>query len=509
MTDAEPGISPAPPRTAVFVDYENLYYADKAAYGPHGLKRLAADLLSVARECGPVTLAKAIAPFDDIPGAADAFHQAGFDPLYSTGGQVKNAADLLVVQQLVSVEPQQGIGVVFLVSGDGGMLGAMREAQRRGLKVVVVACERALSAKLRNSADKVLSIGEVQAEAGRLLRGQSPGLGLEGLAAAARATVPPPPAAAGPSLQPGPQPGLRSGVEPNPPSSLPVPGSVFQTTPSALKVFARCPRQYRLIYVDGRPVPPNRHLFVGNCVHQALKDFFGLEPRKRTPAVLEDLLRRAWETSPERRQVFPEGSEAEEAEVGREVIAELRSFCRRTDFKAVPLNLEFFGRTEIGEGVLVTGKVDRLDAGSGPGRVVVIDYKTGRPPTAKPSLFDEFQLPLYAAMVSEARAETVEKVVLQYLRDSVRYEYYLGEADIRRAKERAGRLAQGIRGARDFPARENPLCPWCAFLEDCPARSRVLERLAARTTAADAAGAPTVAGGAGPTAAPKRGSLPF
>ncbi|MCL6581905.1 MAG: NYN domain-containing protein, partial [Firmicutes bacterium] len=139
-------------RTAVFVDFENVHYHDPKAYGPEGAKRFAEDLLTVAHECGPVVLAQAVAPWEALPGCAAALHDAGFDPVYCRGA-MKNEADLLVVQKLAGLDERTGVRVVFLVSGDGHMTGATREAQAAGLRVVVVSAASALSPKLKASAD--------------------------------------------------------------------------------------------------------------------------------------------------------------------------------------------------------------------------------------------------------------------------------------------------------------------------------------------------------------------
>lgn len=96
--------APAPgaqPRVAVFVDYENVYYADPRQFGAEGIRRLAEDLMLVAGQCGPVTVARAVAPFDRMPGAVAPFREAGFEAVIS-GGQLKNEADLAVVKELMS-----------------------------------------------------------------------------------------------------------------------------------------------------------------------------------------------------------------------------------------------------------------------------------------------------------------------------------------------------------------------------------------------------------------------
>lgn len=127
------------------------------------------------------------------------------------------------------------------------------------------------------------------------------------------------------------------------------------TSPSALKLYAQCPRRYRLVHLDRRREPPTPHLYVGNVVHQALREFFDLPLTDRKWAALELALRRAWAAGPERAQVFPRT--ADEARAGVEALAHLKRFFEQADTKARPFALEVFLMTEVGEGVMVRGKV--------------------------------------------------------------------------------------------------------------------------------------------------------
>jgi len=236
----------------------------------------------------------------------------------------------------------------------------------------------------------------------------------------------------------------------------------------------RCPRRYRLLYVERREEPPNAAGFVGTVVHQALKDFFTLGPRDRSREALEAALRRAWARSPERTEVFTD--ETQEAEAGREALADLRAFFTKVDRRVVPFGLEVFLTTSVGEGVTVRGKVDRIDEVPGTGNLVVIDYKTGRVPPQRPNLIDDFQLALYQAMVDEAYSRTVEKVVLHYLKGNVTFEFEMEADDVERAKARALDLALRATGDREFIPKVSALCRFCSFIDECPKRAEVEAR---------------------------------
>ncbi|MCL6581995.1 MAG: PD-(D/E)XK nuclease family protein, partial [Firmicutes bacterium] len=232
-------------------------------------------------------------------------------------------------------------------------------------------------------------------------------------------------------------------------------------------------RRYRLLHVERREEPPSVASFVGTVVHQALKSFFRLKPADRSWEALERTLRRAWAAAA-REEVF--ASREEEASAGRQALADLKAFYTAADRRVVPFELEVFLSTQLGEGVTVRGKVDRIDRVPGKEGLVLIDYKTGRVPVQKPNLIDEFQLPLYQAMVTEAYSRPVEKVVLLYIKGNTQFEFRLQAPDIDRAKAHALDLARRIAADNEFAARPGPLCRFCSFLADCPGRADIEAR---------------------------------
>lgn len=485
----------APPRTrtAVLVDYENVYFEDKKAYGGANARGLADALMLVASRCGSVTMARAYAPFANHPAAAKSFHDAGFEPVYC--GDVKGAADLRLVEDLAVAGGQEGVGLVFLATGDRDMLEALRKAQERGARVAVVSCsERALSPKMKAAADKVFLAAELMAEAARFREGKPGKLGLERLIQTQPAT-PAQPVPARPEKEPPPRSApakeLPGAAAAGGPSGLTGAGEStgftagpgeFRTSSSALKTYSECPRRYRLVHLEKRREPARPETFAGECVHRALKKFYDLKPAERTLEALDKALRWAWGATRGRREAFPPGRRAEEAAKGIEVVGLLKTYFRQRDVRAVaPVATEVFLTTSVGDGVTITGRIDRVDELPRTGELLVIDYKTGKVPGPRPALTTEFQLPLYYAMVVEAYARPVKGVVLDYLAGPEKYEYYPRAEDVQRAKEKVASLVARIRSDREFAPRVSALCGFCPFLPECPARGDYEKRASGGT----------------------------
>jgi len=480
--------NPRERRTAVVVDFENVYWADRRTFSDEReVEKLARALSEVAEHCGPLTMRKVYAPFDRFPRVMAVFTDAGYDCV--TCGTKENAADLKLIADLAGLTASQDVGLVFLVSGDGDMLDAIEHAQKQGARVVVISCSRReLAATTRAAADKVLLLPEIYAEARRIRKGNPTKLNLKDLvphtphgetldeALSAAGGEEGGRVAGGLARRDAgarPRPGRVSGAGPEPGPELST-GEQITISPTALKAYVQCPRRYYFSYVERREEKPSRPLFIGSVVHQALKEFFTSEPRERTWPALERALREAWARSPERREVF--ASRSEEAEAGREVLADLKQFFKQADRKVVPFGLEVFLRTRVGDGVHVRGRVDRIDEDPRTGRLTVIDYKTGRVPAQRPNLVDDFQLPLYQAMVDEAYSREVDRVVLHYLKGNVTFEFSLEADDVRRAKDRAFAIARRAARDRDYAPRVSALCRSCSFLEDCPARAEAESR---------------------------------
>jgi putative RecB family exonuclease len=237
---------------------------------------------------------------------------------------------------------------------------------------------------------------------------------------------------------------------------------LFELNPSKLQCYLDCPRQYRFRYVDKRS---ERRAFgptaLGRSVHKALRDFYGQDREHRTIENLLRALRRAWDGAG-----YRSAKEAEDAFARAEDM--LRRYHAGTDpqkVRVVALESKF-SHARSSDGVLVTGRVDRIDIDNGD--YVIVDYKTGRFGSDDIVLNESLPLSLYAIAVSATLGREVHRIAIEHLSSGRR-------AETRRASERLQQdwkkvtdLATEMRTGTDFPARPSSLCRWCDYLVACP-----------------------------------------
>lgn len=236
--------------------------------------------------------------------------------------------------------------------------------------------------------------------------------------------------------------------------------SLFEVNPSRLQCYIDCPRQYRFRYVEKRPERRTfSHTALGRSVHKALRDFYALEPSDRTLQNLLAALRRAWDPS-------GYSSKLDEENAFMRADDMLRRFFGAEDHARVrPIALESkFHFAHPGAGILVTGRVDRLDASGD--EYVIVDYKTGR--FREGEIDDSLPLSLYAMAVSGRMGKSVTRIVLHHLASGERAETNR-DADRLAADWKAlTGLVGRMRGDTEFSPRPGPLCRWCDYLPLCP-----------------------------------------
>lgn len=238
---------------------------------------------------------------------------------------------------------------------------------------------------------------------------------------------------------------------------------MFEVNPSKLQCYLDCPRQYRFRYVDHRPERRAfAHTALGRSVHKALRDFYALGPAERTEETLLRLLRRAWDGSGYRSE-----GEAEQGFVRAEEM--LRRFFRRGDHASVrPLALESkFRYSDPQARILVTGRVDRLDAADD--GYVIVDYKTGTFRQDPGSIDGSLPLSLYAIAVGAQLPSTASRIVLEHLASGDRFETIRDRDRLERDWKELVDVVDEIRGEEEYPPTPGPLCRWCDYLSVCPA----------------------------------------
>ena len=78
-----------------------------------------------------------------------------------------------------------------------------------------------------------------------------------------------------------------------------MPRRLYSCTPTRLTSWLDCPRRYRFGYLD-RPTPPKgppwAHNSLGSSVHNALRSWWDLPLRRRTPEAAGTLVETGWLT---------------------------------------------------------------------------------------------------------------------------------------------------------------------------------------------------------------------
>ena len=243
---------------------------------------------------------------------------------------------------------------------------------------------------------------------------------------------------------------------------------LFELNPSKLQCYLDCPRQYKFRYVDKRS---ERRTFgptaLGRSVHKAMRDFYALEPSERTLDNLLRALRRAWDSTGYRAQ-----REAADAFARAEEM--LRIYHERTNtgaIRVVALESKFsYARSR--DGILVTGRIDRLDIDGG--EYVIVDYKTGRFGSTDEMIGDSLPLSLYAMAASAVLSRDVSRIAVEHLPSGRRAETTRDAARLAADWKAIVDIVDEIRKESVFPPRPGSLCRWCDYLTACPEGQRTV-----------------------------------
>ncbi len=251
---------------------------------------------------------------------------------------------------------------------------------------------------------------------------------------------------------------------------------LVRVTPARLTTWADCPRRYRLTYVD-RPPPPRSGAraasTLGAVVHLALRAFYDLPAARHTPDAAAALVDRHWSA-----EGFRDADQAAEYRLrAREWLAD---YVAGTGAGAAPVALEKWVSVSTPR-ILAEGRADRIDRRPGPdgaSELVVVDYKTGRAPTAGDAR-DSTALALYALAARQTLHAPCHRVELHHVptgevaatvHDEASFAEHLARMEDA-ATEIADAAAEGAAGGAPdvaFPARPAPRCGSCDVRRHCP-----------------------------------------
>jgi putative RecB family exonuclease len=244
-------------------------------------------------------------------------------------------------------------------------------------------------------------------------------------------------------------------------------------TPSKVTAFTNCPLAFRFSVIEHRPQPPSPHAVKGTLVHSALEGlFWNHRAGQRSEAAAARELDRAWSELASDPEFVELGLGRDEKEA---FFADARTLVDHYFALEDPNSVRTIG-VELGveieqDGMRLRGIIDRLDIGPD-GDLTVIDYKTGRAPSARYEQARMAGVQTYALLCEKLLGRAPVEVRLLHLRDPVVISAYPTPQTLRGQQLRTNAVWGAIERAcasEDFRPKTGPLCNFCHFKPSCPA----------------------------------------
>jgi putative RecB family exonuclease len=254
--------------------------------------------------------------------------------------------------------------------------------------------------------------------------------------------------------------------------TIPVPVNL---SPSRVAAFTKCPLQFKLSTIDKIPVDPTPAQVRGSISHRTLEHLYALAPEDRHENALLSCHERAWvefQDNDEFKGLLLTESEARKlhAETLRLALVALEM---ERPAEVNPIGLELRLSAEIVPGVELRGVIDRLDL-EADGRIVVVDYKTGKAPGENYAQQSLEGVGFYAWLVCEVIGVIPAEVRLMYLGSRSTLSAAPSRQSVAFVQKRTAAIMAAIRTAcerDDFRPRPSRLCSWCSFRSICPAHA--------------------------------------
>lgn len=246
-------------------------------------------------------------------------------------------------------------------------------------------------------------------------------------------------------------------------------------SPSRAGDFMQCPLLYRFRVVDRLPEAPSPAAVRGTVVHAVLERIFDLPSGSRTLAAARELLAPQWERVRSENEALAALFDGDAEAVAQwltgaeDLLA--RWFELEDPTRLEPSDRELYVETELDDGLLLRGYVDRLDVAPD-GRIRVVDYKTGRAPRESFEAKALFQMKFYALVLWRLRGRVPSLLQLVYLGSGELLRYSPDESDLLATERKLKALWAAIARAAetgDWRASPGRLCDWCDHRLLCPA----------------------------------------
>lgn len=243
-------------------------------------------------------------------------------------------------------------------------------------------------------------------------------------------------------------------------------------SPSRVESFLSCPMAFRFASIEQLPEPPAEHSTKGSLVHRALELLFTEPSHGRDLAAARVAFDRAvveFRADPEFTGLRLD--ETKEAAFLADAWVLVERYFEMEDPRTVrDIGIELRLSATVGD-LELRGIIDRLELDD-EGRLVVVDYKTGRVPGPKYEQDRMNGVHFYSFLCQEVLGERPVEVRLMYLRGGRTITATPTAQSVRFLTTRTTAVWKAIAAActsGDFQPKQGPLCNLCAFRDWCPA----------------------------------------
>jgi putative RecB family exonuclease len=148
---------------------------------------------------------------------------------------------------------------------------------------------------------------------------------------------------------------------------------------------------------------------------------------------------------------------------------QLANYIAKFGWAAQPFMVEPYFQVEIDPGVILFGRLDRLDE-EPDSTLHIIDYKTG----SMPGDIDPGQLSFYAILVEAKLGRSVSRASFWYLDDGSAWTMEFSKDAKRQAREQILQTIREMETVTEFPGAIGPHCLSCPFFKPCELHDKIV-----------------------------------